>query len=166
LQHLFLPIFNDVDGILDVLDCYFIGVDLDKASKTGLRRQLPYDLYELKTERNKLYWSYFNINSIMRPVCFVPTIDTIPQFIDWCQNINQPFRYNTANIRFWCFPYNYCDRSNWNEVSEESTFFFNIDDAESELIREQVGEEGGVSSEEEDRNSCSTLYDSDVETVA
>jgi hypothetical protein len=49
---------------------------------------------------------------------------------------------------------------------EGATLFFNIDDAESELIREQVGEEGGVSSEEEDQNSSSTLYDSDVETVA
>ena len=74
----------------------------------------------------------------MRPVCFVTTIDSQAQFIDWCHNFNQHFRYNSANMRFWCFPYNYCDRSNWNDVSEESRLFFNINDhVDIDHVREE-----------------------------
>jgi hypothetical protein len=141
----------------DDLDCYFIGVDLQKANKIGYRRQLPYELYELKTDRNNLYWSYFNITSIMRPVCFVTTIDSQAQFIDWCHNFNQHFRYNSANMRFWCFPYNYCDRSNWNDVSEESRLFFNINDhVDIDHVREE-------SSTQEDHELNSSMNDSDSE---
>jgi hypothetical protein len=137
------------------LDCYFIGADLVIANKVGYR-ELPYDRYTLKTQRNNLYWSYFHISSVMRPVCFVSTIETQRHFINWCNDYTPGIRYTDTNMMFWCFTYNYCDRSNWNTISDYSKAFFEINAQDRLLIQQLVDEEVETYSESSHADSCSS----------
>jgi hypothetical protein len=121
------------------LDCYFIGADLTIANKAGFR-ELPYDVYAIRTKQNNLYWSYFHISSIMRPVCFISTVETRKHFINWCHEYNPGFRYADVNMRFWCFTYSYCDRSNWNSMSDYSKGFHSLQDGDRLLIQDMQEE--------------------------
>jgi hypothetical protein len=132
--------------ILGELDCYFIGADLIAANKAGFR-ELPYDVYAIHTQRNNLYWSYFHISSIMRPVCFISTVETRKHFIKWCHEYTPGFRYVEVNMRFWCFTYSYCDRSNWNTMSDYSKQFHSLQDRDRLPIQGLEEEEASFESE-------------------
>jgi hypothetical protein len=124
------------------------------ANKTGFR-ELPYDMYAIDSHRNNLYWSYFQISSIMRPVCFISTVETRKHFINWCNDFSPTFRYSDVNMRFWCFTYSYCDRSNWNTMSEYSKDFLSLQDRDRLLINE-IEEEASSELEDSDTNSNSS----------
>ena len=58
----------------------------------------------------------------MRPACFVPTIETMHLFEAFCTK--PPPNDLQTRIKFWSFPYTYCDRSNWNDISTDTKEFF------------------------------------------
>jgi hypothetical protein len=115
-------------------------------------------MFELKHERNKLFWSYFHISSIMRPVCFVVTPETQFIFTNWCHNFSNNFRYNVDIIYFWCFPYEYCDRSDWNTISDDVKNYFAISNGEKEYIQQIPT---GYEPSESDERSCVSANDTD-----
>ena len=102
------------------LGCEIICVDLELCRKDDNEALLPYDLYQIRLSKNgygssAFCWSSNSVESIKRPVCFNPTIEIFIPYKKWCKGEQQ----YTFNMLFWCFPYNYCDRSNWNEFTHE-----------------------------------------------
>ena len=78
-------------------------------------------LFEIQTTpRNELFWSTTSVESIMRPVCFIPTINTFSYYKSWC-NVAQPNNFHHSFLHFTCFNFQqqFCDRSNWNCGSYE-----------------------------------------------
>jgi hypothetical protein len=110
-------------------------------------------MYELRNERNKLFWSYFHISSIMRPVCFVVTPEKQDIFTHWCHDFSNAFQYKAANIQFWCFPFSYCDRSNWKTVSDDIKYYFTLLDSDKEYIQQVPLNNSGEDSSNYDSNS-------------
>jgi hypothetical protein len=73
----------------------------------------------------------------MRPVCFVVTPEKQQAFTSWCNDYTPAFQYNVANIHFWCFSFSYCDRSNWNAISDDvKRDYFTIPDTDREYIQQ------------------------------
>ena len=101
----------------------------------------------------------FQTDNIIRPACFVPTTETKGSYIRWCKNK----KHEAANpIRFWCFPYEYCDRSRWNTISSTAADFINIPRELRESISKiaTFGIEGGE--EEEDSDSSESSNEDDI----
>ena len=60
----------------------------------------------------------------MRPACFIPTVPSLPKFESWCTDYDVALDSALySEIRFWSFPYTYCDRSNWNTISADTRDF-------------------------------------------
>ena len=126
--------------------CHFLGAELELAHKRSQDKLMPYDLYQLTRmpRSSHVMTGCFKTDNIIRPICFVSTPDTKANYIQWC---TKQYDYRKP-ILFWCFPYRYCDRSQWNTISTEAYEFINIPRDLRESIA-KIATFGSEGSEEE-----------------
>lgn len=99
--------------------CELLCVDLRQVEKVGHENLLVQSLFEIHTiprSNNGLYWSLNSVESIMRPVCFIPTVETINQYNNWCTKPLHP-DFRPFSLHFRAFMFYYCDRSHWNSIT-------------------------------------------------
>ena len=133
---------------------------------------MPYDRYGIKTVRNTLLWSPTTVESIKRPVCFIPTMDSITEYRKWSSDISSKI-YRTADFNFNLFEFAYCDRSGWNSGSNEERRIQSLtpdicttirDIATSGINCEDVGVGDDELKEDDDNDEISDdEYDEDCE---
>ena len=151
-----LPSYRLVLAIFEVegKGCHFLGAYLELVHKRPQDKLMPYGMYQLKRmpRSTNVTTACFRTDNILRPACFVSTTDTKANYIQWCK---KQFDYRKP-ILFWCFPYEYCDRSRWNTIStttaEEHEQFINIPREMRENIA-KLATIGREESEEEESDS-------------
>ena len=152
-NYMFMYIF---DFLTAYKACFALGLELVQIAKTGGYKLLPYDIYGFAHERKKLKNNFFNIDAIMRPACFIPTTDSLAKFESMCTVTTTDFLL-LSEMRFWCFPYSYCDRSNWNKISADSKAFIDESHNRKHIMARTVLIEEGLVGDDNDDNE----YDDD-----
>ena len=120
-----IPTYQLVMAIFEAqgLPMQFLCLELEETHKRTEDKLMPYYLYGIVRQMN---WRIFELQNILRPACFVCTTESKSDFIRWSKGTpekdNKKGRRKEEGmhllLKFWCFPYNYCDRSRWLTVEQ------------------------------------------------